>query len=162
MELQAEYGNQWTKIGRSLEIPWQAIRYRYMMLKQTKANHILSARPPEIHGISELEVPAFLADNNIFLSNVCGIQFWSQRSLNEHDEAVREAGHKSETTWILYFVVKLSKCCHLRATRPFSTSSTSELCTVATKNRWDTVGRFRIANWLFSQSIGHFSVFWKI
>ena len=77
MELQAEYGNQWTKIGRSLErdLPWQVIRHRYMTLKQMEANDALSARPPELPGISELEVPAFLADINTFLFNVCGIQF---------------------------------------------------------------------------------------
>ena len=49
MELQAEYGNQWTKIGRSLErdVPWHNIRHRYMTLKQMEANDALSARPPE-------------------------------------------------------------------------------------------------------------------
>ena len=75
MELQAEHGNQRTKIGRSLErdLPWQVIRHRYMTLKQTEANDILSVRP-ELPGISELEIPASLADSIRFLFNVCGIQ----------------------------------------------------------------------------------------
>ena len=77
MELQAEYGNQWTKIGGSpeMELPWQVSRHRYMTLRQIEANDALLARPPELPGISELEVPASLADSNTFLSNVCGIQF---------------------------------------------------------------------------------------
>ena len=49
MEVRAEYGNQWTKIGRSLEryLSWRIIRHRYMTLKQMGANDILSVRPPE-------------------------------------------------------------------------------------------------------------------
>ena len=77
MELHAEYGNQWTKIGKGLErdLPWQVIRHRYMALRQIEVNEILAARPPELPGISELDVPAFLADSNTFLSDVYGIQF---------------------------------------------------------------------------------------
>ena len=58
-EREAEHGNQWTKIGSSLQrdLPWQVIRHRYMTLKQIEANDALSARPPELPGISELEVP---------------------------------------------------------------------------------------------------------
>ena len=64
MELQAEYGNQWTKIGGSLErhLPWQVVRHHFMTLKQMEANDGLSALPPEFTGISELEVPTSFAD----------------------------------------------------------------------------------------------------
>ena len=74
---QAEYGDQWTKIGGSpeRELPWQVSRHRYMTLRQIEVNDILSVRRPELPGISELEVPASLANSIVFLSNVCGIQF---------------------------------------------------------------------------------------
>ena len=96
IELQAEYGNQWTKNGRSLErdVPWQPISHRCMTLK-VEADDALLARPPEFPGISELEVPASLADSNIFLFDVCGIQFWSRRSMDEHDKTVKEGVYKS-------------------------------------------------------------------
>ena len=77
VELQTEYGNQKTKIGSSLQrdLPWQFVRHRYMTLRQMEVNDILAAHPPELPGISELEVPASLASSIIFLSNVCGIEF---------------------------------------------------------------------------------------
>ena len=81
---------------------------------------------PRYFGAGSSRIPCW---QQYILSNICGIQFWRQISLDKHDDTVKEGIHKSEASSILYFVVNSWKCCHLRATRPFSASSASLLRT---------------------------------